>query len=99
MIIIEIRPQRRVKPFLFDEYELVVNTHTGRMTLHLPKANAREACCTAFMLADVLEFACADTVKFSTLAEDVICDYYIAVYRKRQEKEAAANANSNRPQI
>lgn len=99
MIIIEIRPQRKDKPFLFDEYELVVNTHTGRMTLHLPKANAREACCTAFMLADVLEFAGADTVKFSTLAEDEICTDYVAAYRKQQEKEAAANANSNRPQI
>lgn len=95
--IISIIPQVR-KPPIFDDYKLVVTVFGGDKLLNIypQKRDAIGACELAIVISQVLELSDDIVVRFSTLAGDDVCEACIAAYRRKQEKEAAANANSNR---
>lgn len=95
-IIISIIPQIKNPP-IFDDYKLVVDVLGGnRLTIRLSKKDAIRACEVAIVLSQVLELVDDNIVKFSTYVGDKVCEECIAAYRRKEEKKAAAKANSNR---
>lgn len=95
-IIISIIPQIKNPP-IFDDYKLVIGVLGGKqLTISLSEKDAIRACKVAVVLSQVLELVNDNIVKFGTYAGDRVCEEFIAAYRRKQEKEAAAKANNNR---